>query len=99
MSEIIQGDSGVVMQVTIRDSDGFVNLTSAQSVEFTVKSSAKRVIKSGTFVDRELGIVEFVLDETDVDEIGNYVFQATVYFNSGKKFSSDLGKFKVGQKL
>lgn len=98
MSEVIQGDSGTVMQVIIRDSEGVVDIRGA-TVEFIVKSSANRIVKQGTIVDGQNGICEFVLDETDVQEIGNYVFQCTVLFPNGKKFSSNLGKFKVGQKL
>lgn len=98
MSEIIQGDSGTVMQATISDSDGLVDIRGA-TVQFVVKSSTNRIVKQGTIVDGQNGLCEFVLDENDTQEIGNFVFQATVSFPNGKKFSSDLGKFKVGQKL
>lgn len=98
MSEIIQGDSGTVMQATISDGNGLVDIRGT-SVIFTIKSATKRIEKQGAIVDGQNGLCEFVLDENDTQEIGNYVFQATVMFPNNRKFSSDLGKFKVAQKL
>lgn len=98
MSEIIQGDSGTVIEATISDDNGVVDIRGG-SVEFVIKTSTKRIIKQGTITDGLNGICQFVLNSEDVQDIGNYAFQGTVIFPSGKKFSSDIHKFKVGQKL
>jgi hypothetical protein len=98
MSNIVQGDSGTILQATIFDDDGIVNITGAQVV-FTIKSATRRNVKQGTVLSGEQGLCQVVLISEDLDTSGNYVFQAEVDFANGNKFSSSLGKFKVDPKL
>jgi hypothetical protein len=98
MSEIIQGDNGTILEGTVSDENGIVDIRGA-SVIFTIKSSTKRIEKNGTVTDGQNGIVQCVLNSDDVQDVGNYIFQATVKFDDGKIFSSNLQKFKVGVKI
>ena len=98
MSEIIQGDSGTILEGTVSDDNGIVDIRGC-TVTFTIKSSTKRIEKDGMVIDGQNGIVQCVLSSEDVQDIGNYVFQATVKFSNGNQFSSNLNRFKVGAKL
>jgi hypothetical protein len=75
MSEIIQGDNGTILEGTVSDENGIVDIRGA-SVIFTIKSSTKRIEKNGTVTDGQNGIVQCVLNSDDVQDVGNYIFQA-----------------------
>lgn len=98
MSEIVQGDVGTIIQATISDDNGIVDISGCQ-VTFTIKSSTGRNVKDGSIVDGVNGICQVVLDETDTTALGNVVFQVTVTFPNGNVFSSSLGKYKVDLKI
>lgn len=96
--EIIQGDNGTVVQTIIKEDLNIVDIRGA-TVEFTIKTATRRFTKQGTVTDGINGVCEFILNSEDVSEIGIIAFQATITFSSGNKFSSDIKKIKVGQKL
>lgn len=98
MSEIIQGDNGTIIEGVVSDNVGVVDIRGA-NVTFTIKAPTKRIEKDGIITDGVNGVVQCTLNSDDVQDIGNYVFQATVKFVDGKSFSSNMQKFKVGQKL
>jgi hypothetical protein len=98
MSNIVQGDSGTILQATISDDIGKVDITGAQ-ITFTIKSATKRNVKQGIVVDGTNGVCQVVLNSDDVQDVGNFVFQAEVDFPNGNKFSSNIQRFKVDPKL
>jgi hypothetical protein len=98
MSEIRIGDNGTVMQVTILDQDGVVDIRSA-TIQIVIKQRAKTITKTAQIVDGLKGICSFVLNEADITEEGTFSFQAEVRFLDGKVFNSDIGRFSVGKKL
>lgn len=98
MSEIIQGDNGTVLECTISDQNGIVDIRGSQ-VTFIIKTPTRRFEKEGNVTDGLQGKAEVVLLSEDVSDVGNHVFQANVKFSDGKQFSSNLQRFKVGAKL
>lgn len=98
MSEIVQGDSGTIIQATISDDNGIVDISGC-SVTFTIKSSTSRNVKEGTVVDGVNGLCQVVLDASDTVALGTCIFQVTITFPNGNVFSSSLGKFKVDLKI
>lgn len=99
MAEIIQGDSGTIIQVTVSDNNGVVDLRAASDIEVTIKTPKRRIVKQGVVVDGILGLVEFILNQTDTEDIGVCVFQIRVNFTDGSSFGSDLKRFTIGQRL
>jgi hypothetical protein len=98
MSDIRIGDNGTVIEITIRDQDGIVDIRSA-TVEILIKLRAKRITKIAQIKDGLKGLVEFTLNREDIDDVASYSFQATVKFPDGKEFASSIGYFTVGKKL
>lgn len=98
VNEIVQGDSGVVLELIIQDGTQVVNLTGA-TVEVHIRLRANSVKKQATITDAINGKCEITLDSEDISQEGNYSFQATVTFSEDRQFSSNIERFPVSKKL
>lgn len=98
LDEIIQGDNGTVMNLTIKDHKGIVDIRGA-TIEVVLLNGSKRTVKPSQVTNGELGQCSFTLSSTDVSESGTYYFQTTITFGDGKSFSSNVRTFKVRQKI
>jgi chitodextrinase len=97
-NEIIQGDSGVVLEFTITDNQSIVNLTGS-TVEIILKYKAITIKKQATITDAINGKCEVILDAEDISNVGVYSFQATCTFSDNRVFSSQIQRFPVGRKI
>jgi hypothetical protein len=98
MGNIVQGDNGTVLGLTIKDNGIVVDLTGA-TVDIAIKRGNSMNIKPATVTNALAGKCEVELTSEDVESPGLYFFQATVRFGFGLEFSSDIQRFKVGGKL
>ena len=98
MGKIVQGDNGTVLRLTVKEDGNVVDLTGA-SVDVVIKHGDTLNSKSATIADALAGKCEVELTSGDVVSPGIYFLQATVKFDYGLEFSSDVQKFTVGGKL
>lgn len=96
---VVQEDNGTIIDLTIRDKNGIVNLTNS-AVEIRL-SSTKSGSKdfTATITDAVNGKCQIVLASADIAYEGTYSLQATVKYTSGKVFSSLIEKLYVSVKL
>jgi len=97
-NEIVQGDSGSVLSLTISDDSQIVDLTNA-TVEVVIKYKATGIVKQATVTNALQGECQITLDASDIPHQGIYSFQATVKFSDGKQFSSQIERFSVSKKM
>jgi hypothetical protein len=100
LGNIIEKDNGTILEFTIKDDNGIVNLTSVKSVLFRLKKSSNTYIEKGCIVtDAENGKVELTLSNTDTSTSGRFSYQITVAFLDNSEFTSDSYILEVGRKL
>jgi hypothetical protein len=100
-NEIVQGDNGTILSLTVVDDKGnVVDLRTATSVELAIKySRGMPTIKQGTITDGQNGKVQVVLNDTDTANEGIFAIQCTVNFIDGEKFNSDIQKLIINNNL
>lgn len=100
MNEIVVGDNGTILNLTINDDNGnIVDLRSASSVELVIKFRGIPIIKTATITDSINGKCNVTLTNSDIPNVGVYTIQTTVYFQNSTQFSSDIQSFVVGKNL
>lgn len=99
MSNIIVGDVGTTLSITVSDQDGIVDLSSAQEVKFRMKKQGQYIEKIATIEDSVNGICKIVLDSTFTDKQGNFSYQVTIRFFDGSVFSSEKMYLSISEKL
>jgi hypothetical protein len=97
-NEIVTGDNGTTIRLTITDDKGIVDIRSS-TVDVLIKYKNRSITKQATVTNGELGQCEVMLNSSDVSVEGIYTFQCTVKFIDGKQFSSDIQRFVVSKKL
>jgi hypothetical protein len=98
MVNIIAGDHGTIIRLTITDEGAAVDLRGT-TVEVVIKNGDRRLTKTAAITDGEDGMCEVVLTADDTVTPGSYAFQATVRMQNGNIFSSDVQKFPISAKL
>jgi hypothetical protein len=97
-NEIVQGDNGNILELVIQDDFQIIDLTNATvQVVLTYKTNGR--IKNAVVTDAVNGKCEVTLTSEDVMFEGVYAFQATVTFNDGRKFTSNIQRFNVLKKI
>jgi len=94
-TEIHVGDVGTIFELTIKDDDGVVDLTSG-TVDIKIQDPGLNVdTKPGTIDgDPTTGIVRYTTVSGDIDEEGCWQIQAVVTLPGGT-WSSDIQQFEV----
>ena len=102
-TEIHLGDIGTSFQITLRDGEGIVDISSAvgagtKTITFKKKSGVV-VEKEASFLDDGVdGILKYLTILDDLDELGTWEIQAKVILTSGT-WRSNIEKFKVYENL
>lgn len=104
---IIQGSNGVVLKLYLNEMDMVdgINLninslvldSTINNITVTIQSDTNKVTKIANIVDTIH--CEVILNSTDLIDVGTYKIQATVNYQNGDSFSSEIATFKVGEKL
>jgi hypothetical protein len=90
LSNIIQGDNGTLLEFTVKDDSGVVDLSNAQSVLFRLKKSFLNTVeKVCTVTDSVNGKAQVTLSSSDTDSSGRFSYQVTVTFVDGSEFTSE----------
>ena len=94
--EIHVGDIGTAFEVTLKDCDGVVDISTATSKELIFRKPDKTVVvKIAVFkTDGTDGIIQYLTILDDLDLKGAWSIQAKVTLPTGT-WSSDIQKFKV----
>jgi hypothetical protein len=100
-NEIHLGDIGTVFEVTLKDGDAIVDVSTAtaKTIYFLKPNGTTLVAKSADFKsDGSDGIIQYTTVANDLDELGKWKIQARVILPTGT-WSSDLDTFKVHDNL
>lgn len=99
MDVIYQGDSGVVIEMIIKDEGRILDLTGT-NVEVLIRLKDMGNIKAANITDAVNGKCEITLYSDDIIFDGIYSMQATVYYPSSQgKFTSNIQRFTVEKKM
>lgn len=74
-----------------------LELSGVDEIRFRMlKPDGETVIeRTGTIYDASAGIVEYILATDDLAPFGRWKIQVHIDFLDGKRFKSEVGKFKV----
>lgn len=98
MAVIYQGDNNIVFNLTITEEGQVVNLTDT-TVEVLIRLKDKAVVKLAEIVDAPNGKCKIILYSSDLIYAGVYSLQATTTFADGGKYTSNIQRFSVEQKI
>jgi hypothetical protein len=89
-------DIGTVFQVTIYDGATLVDLSSTTNIDFIFRKPDKSIVTrtASLYTDGVDGIVQYVMQEGDLDLKGSWKMQAELTFPEGQWWS-DIIQFKV----
>ena len=91
MDKIYIGDIGTRLRTTLND-----DLTGYSSINYKIKKPSGAILtKPCTPEDEINGIIYYDTIEGDLDEVGSYLIQAFVIFNSGSENLSVTKSFIV----
>ena len=98
--EIHVGDIGTAFEVTLKDCDVVVDVSTASVKQIIFKKPDKTVVtKTAVFkTDGTDGIIQYITILDDLDMKGTWYIQAKVSLPTGT-WSSDKSKFKVYDNL
>jgi hypothetical protein len=84
--EVKQHDTGSLIEVTLTDAKGPVNLGTAEAIHIYMRSDTK-LVKTGAMevVDAEAGEVAYTWEEGDLDDPGDYKVEFEIIWESGGK--------------
>lgn len=100
MNQVVQGDDGSQFNLTIQDNKGdIVDLRTATSIEVAIKFRGTPTVKIATITDAMNGKCMVTLSDTDLQNVGNYEIQCTVYFQNNTKFTSLPQTFPVTKNI
>ncbi|WP_256761393.1 BppU family phage baseplate upper protein [Cohnella sp. WQ 127256] len=101
MSNIVVGDNGTMIDITVMDDVGAVDLTTTTSiVAHFIRADKTTFNKPLSIVDAINGRCSTTLLSEDLLVSGGYTYQVTVNFSNGDEFSnSPPVRFIVGAKL
>ena len=99
-SEIHAGDIGTIFRITIKDGDSIVDVSSVDSkVIYLQKPDNSTLTKAASYyTDGTDGIIQYVTESGDLDQIGTWQIQARIDFGTDV-FSTNIDKFKVLRNL
>ena len=94
--EIHVGDIGTVFEVTIKDGDSVVDVSSASTMQLLfLKSDKTTLTKTATHkTDGTDGIIQYATISGDLDVAGTWKLQAYIVI-SGNSWKSDVATFVV----
>lgn len=100
MSTVVAKDNGTELSITITDDEGFVDLTSVDTVTARfVRGDRSLFDKILTVTDALNGECHAVLTREDLVTAGTYKFQITVTFHDDKEFSSLEHRLLVSRRI
>lgn len=100
MSNIVAGDNGTELEITVMDDIGVVDLTSVNSIAaHFIRGDKSTLDKPLAVTDAQAGTCKAVLTAEDISVPGAYTFQVTATFSNGNVFASDQQQFFVNRKL
>lgn len=99
-NEIHLGDIGTIIEVTLKDNDLIVNLSGATTKEFYLMKPDKTVLTVNAVFknppgDGTDGILQYVTQTGDLDQIGQWKIQAHVIITGQGEWKSDISSFTV----
>lgn len=99
-NEIHLNDIGTKFQVTVKDGDSVVNISSASTKSLIFKKpSGTKMTKTAAFTsDGSDGKIDYTVIADDLDEVGTYQLQGNVVISDGT-FYTDIQTFKVHRNL
>ena len=99
-NEIHLNDIGTKFQVTVKDGDSVVNISSASTKLLIFKKpSGTKMTKTAAFTsDGSDGKIDYTVIADDLDEVGTYQLQGNVVISDGT-FYTDIQTFKVHRNL
>ena len=99
-NEIHLNDIGTKFQVTVKDGDDAVDISSASTKSLIFKKpSGTKMIKTAAFTsDGSDGKIDYTVILNDLDEVGTYQLQGNVVISDGT-FYTDIQTFKVHRNL
>lgn len=94
--EIHVGDIGTAFEVTMKDCDDVVDISTASIKQLIFRKHDKTVVtKTAVFkTDGTDGIIQYITVLDDLDQKGTWYIQAKITMPTGT-WSSDTSKFKV----
>jgi hypothetical protein len=98
IDEIVQGNNGNVLRLTVLRNKQPVSLVGA-TVTVAIKHGETLITKSAVITGAEAGECEITLNRADIAVTGLYFAQPTVVYDDGTEFSGDVIRFKVAGKL
>jgi hypothetical protein len=100
MPEIHVGDIGTTFQITVNDQNGVVDLSSVDHmyVIFGKPDNAVLTVTPVFVNDGRDGLIKYVTQAGDLDQIGTWQIQARVVFGADV-FNTDIQRFKVLRNL
>ena len=99
-NEIHLNDIGTKFQVTVKDGDDAVDISSASTKSLIFKKpSGTKMTKTAAFTsDGSDGKIDYTVILNDLDEVGTYQLQGNVVISDGT-FYTDIQTFKVHRNL
>lgn len=99
-NEIHLNDIGTKFQVTVKDGDDAVDISTASAKSLIFKKpSGTKMTKAAAFTsDGSNGKIDYTILADDLDEVGTYQLQGKVIISDGT-FFTDIQTFKVHRNL
>lgn len=93
--EVKQHDTGSLIEVTLTDAKGPINLDNAEAIHIYMRSETK-LIKTGAMevVNAEAGEVAYTWQPGDLDEAGDYKVEFEIIWESGGKTTIPNNAYK-----
>lgn len=100
MTEIRLGDIGVSLRITVKDQDDAVVDLSSATVSFLVEKPGGSIatFTASNVTDGTDGLVEYITESGDIDEVGIWTLQVKVVIGS-TTYRSTENKFRVMRKI
>lgn len=99
MSDIYAGDNGTVLEVTISDAAGAVNLTTATTIIAYFVKPGGTFEKTLAVTGATTGKCSVSLTSSNINVAGTYTFQVEVTFLDATFFHGGVQRFKVAPAL
>jgi hypothetical protein len=96
LGAFVQGDKGRELLFSC----GFTSLNENDLVKITIKYEDKIFTKDAELIYPKNGRCKVPLTSSEIQNVGIYKYQSTVYFSDGKILTNpSIGSFRVSEKL
>lgn len=95
---LIQSDNGTILEFTVKDSIGVVDLTSS-TITVKLNNGTTTISKSGVITNAIQGKFTCTLSSTDLAVAGDYNYQTIVKFTAGPEFASEIQMLTVRARM